>query len=65
MGTGVNAHADFATTFSDALGLTDIAFKPADNFFALIGSQDTAVTLSGATKSLAVTLMKLLMTCAG
>jgi fumarate hydratase class II len=39
--------------------LTDIAFKPADNFFALIGSQDTAVTLSGATKSLAVTLMKI------
>jgi len=60
VGTGVNAHADFATTFSDALGeLTDIAFKPADNFFALIGSQDTAVTLSGATKSLAVTLMKI------
>ena len=60
VGTGVNAHADFATTFSDALGeLTDIAFKPADNFFALIGSQDTAVTLSCATKSLAVTLMKI------
>jgi fumarate hydratase class II len=60
VGTGVNAHADFAVTFSDALGeLTDIAFKPADNFFALIGSQDTAVTLSGATKSLAVTLMKI------
>ena len=60
VGTGVNAHADFAVTFSDVLGeLTDIAFKPADNFFALIGSQDTAVTLSGATKSLAVTLMKI------
>jgi fumarate hydratase class II len=60
VGTGVNAHAKFAITFADTLGeLTDIGFKPADNFFALIGSQDTAVTLSGATKSLAVTLMKI------
>ncbi len=60
VGTGVNAHPEFATTFSDSLHrLTDIEFTPADNFFALIGSQDTAVTLSGATKSLAVTLMKI------
>lgn len=60
VGTGVNAHPEFATTFSESLHrLTDIEFTPADNFFALIGSQDTAVTLSGATKSLAVTLMKI------
>ncbi len=60
VGTGVNAHPEFAATFSDSLHrLTDIEFTPADNFFALIGSQDTAVTLSGATKSLAVTLMKI------
>jgi len=60
VGTGVNAHPEFATTFSEILHrLTDIEFTPADNFFALIGSQDTAVTLSGATKSLAVTLMKI------
>ena len=60
VGTGVNAHPEFAVTFSDSLNaLTDVGFKPADNFFALIGSQDTAVTLSGATKSLAVTLMKI------
>ncbi|WP_159577971.1 aspartate ammonia-lyase [Alteromonas sp. KUL106] len=60
VGTGVNAHPEFAATFSDSLHrLTDIEFTPADNFFALISSQDTAVTLSGATKSLAVTLMKI------
>ncbi len=59
VGTGVNAHPDFAETFASKLSeLTGIAFTPADNCFALISSQDTAVTLSGAIKSLAVTLMK-------
>ncbi|WP_282145315.1 class II fumarate hydratase [Alteromonas stellipolaris] len=60
VGTGVNAHPDFAETFASKLSeLTGIAFIPADNCFALISSQDTAVTLSGAIKSLAVTLMKI------
>ena len=60
VGTGVNAHPDFAATFASTLSeLTGIAFTPADNCFALISSQDTAVTLSGAIKSLAVTLMKI------
>lgn len=59
VGTGVNAHPDFAETFASKLSeFTGIAFTPADNCFALISSQDTAVTLSGAIKSLAVTLMK-------
>ena len=60
VGTGVNAHPDFAATFASTLSdLTGITFTPADNCFALISSQDTAVTLSGAIKSLAVTLMKI------
>lgn len=60
VGTGVNAHPDFAETFANTLSdLTGVAFTPADNCFALISSQDTAVTLSGAIKSLAVTLMKI------
>ena len=60
VGTGVNAHPDFAETFASALSdLTGMTFTPADNCFALISSQDTAVTLSGAIKSLAVTLMKI------
>lgn len=60
VGTGINAHPNFAATFANTISdLTDLSFSPADNFFALIGSQDTAVTLSGAVKSLAVTLMKI------
>ncbi|MDO6567261.1 class II fumarate hydratase [Alteromonas sp. 1_MG-2023] len=60
VGTGVNAHPEFAETFASTLSeLTGIKFSPADNCFALISSQDTGVTLSGATKSLAVTLMKI------
>lgn len=60
VGTGINAHPEFASTFAETLTeLTDIGFTPADNFFALISSQDTAVTLSGAVKSLAVTMMKI------
>ena len=38
---------------------TDLNFQRASNFFALIGSQDTAVSLSGGLKSTAVTLMKI------
>ena len=60
VGTGINAHPDFAATFADTISdLTELKFTPADNFFAVIGSQDTAVGLSGALKSLAVTMMKI------
>lgn len=60
VGTGINAHPDFSFSFNQALTeLTGIPFQPADNFFALIASQDTAVTLSGLLKSTAVSLMKI------
>ncbi|MGU2290436.1 class II fumarate hydratase FumC [Pseudomonas aeruginosa] len=60
VGTGVNAHPRFAERFSQELNdLTGLAFRPGDDFFALIGSQDTAVAASGQLKTLAVTLMKL------
>ncbi|WP_269518875.1 class II fumarate hydratase [Alteromonas sp. BMJM2] len=60
VGTGINAHPDFAATFADTISeLTALKFTPAENFFAVIGSQDTAVSLSGAVKSLAVTMMKI------
>lgn len=60
VGTGINAHPDFARAFNQNLsGLTDITFTPADNFFALIGSQDTAVALSGQLKATAVSVMKI------
>lgn len=60
VGTGINAHPDFAAIFAETISeLTELKFTPADNFFAVIGSQDTAVSLSGAIKSLAVTMMKI------
>lgn len=60
VGTGINAPAGFASTFSRQLStLTGISFSPADNFFSHIASQDSAVSLSGLVKSLAVTLMKI------
>lgn len=60
VGTGINAHPDFSAIFNEKLtSLSGIPFQPADNFFALIASQDTAVTLSGLLKSTAVSLMKI------
>ncbi|MGD8177120.1 class II fumarate hydratase [Marinimicrobium sp. ARAG 43.8] len=60
VGTGVNAHADFADLFnrqlSENVGLT---CHTAGNFFALQSSQDVAVATSGQLKTLAVTLMKM------
>jgi fumarate hydratase class II len=60
IGTGINAHPNFAALFARQLSsLTTIAFEPADNFFAAISSQDTAVEISGQLKTLAVALMKI------
>ncbi len=60
VGTGVNAHADFAEQFADALRKrTGIAFRPSGNFFAALSGQDTAVELSGQLRGVAVCLMKI------
>jgi len=60
VGTGINADPAFAATFCKQLSHnTGLAFSPAANFFAAIGSQDTAVSVSGALKTLAVCLMKM------
>jgi fumarate hydratase, class II len=60
VGTGVNAHPQFATRFcyflSESCGRP---FTPADNFFAALASQDVAVALSGQLKALAVALLKI------
>lgn len=59
VGTGINAHPEFAALFNEKLsGRTDITFQPAENFFNHIGTQDTAVALSGQLKTTAVSLMK-------
>ncbi|MFX5839988.1 lyase family protein, partial [Acinetobacter baumannii] len=55
VGTGINAHPDFAARFSQELNtLTGLRFRPGSDFFALIGSQDTAVATSGQLKAVAV-----------
>ena len=60
VGTGINAHPDFPALFCKEISArTSVLFTPADNFFALISSQDTAVALSGQLKTTAVSLMKI------
>ncbi|MBE8717758.1 class II fumarate hydratase [Cellvibrio polysaccharolyticus] len=60
VGTGINAHPEFATRFAARLSEnTDLPFSAGENLFALISSQDTAVAVSGALKTLAVSLMKI------
>ncbi len=60
VGTGVNAHPQFASRFAEELStLTGLTFKPADNFFALMGAQDAAVAVSGQLKTTAVSLTKI------
>lgn len=60
VGTGVNAHPDFAQNFNIILSkTTGIAFKPAKNYFTHIGSQDIAVAVSGQLKACAVSMIKI------
>lgn len=60
VGTGINAHAEFAKKCAAHLSeTTGLPFAPADNFFALMSAQDTAVAISGQLKTLAVSLMKI------
>lgn len=60
VGTGVNAHPEFAEKLAEHIGeATGLAFASADNFFAHMSSQDTAVAISGQLKTLAVSLMKI------
>jgi fumarate hydratase class II len=60
VGTGINAHPEFGSRVAAALAAhTGLAFHPADNHFEAMGSQDTAVELSGQLKTTAVSLMKI------
>jgi len=60
VGTGINAHPEFAARFSQALNeITGLAFSPMENKFEGISAQDNAVELSGQLKTLAVSLMKI------
>ena len=60
VGTGINCHPEFPDAFNSLLSEhTGIKFQPASNFFPMIGSQDSAVALSGQLKTVAVTVMKI------
>jgi fumarate hydratase class II len=60
VGTGINAHPQFAARFAEALAeRTGLAFRPNDNFFESLSSQDAAVELSGQLRTIAVSLMKI------
>ncbi|HSZ07318.1 MAG TPA: class II fumarate hydratase [Steroidobacteraceae bacterium] len=60
VGTGINARPPFGAVFARHLAeRTTIAFRPSDNYFEALSSQDTAVELSGQLKVLSVSLMKI------
>ena len=60
VGTGINAHPEFAAKFAAKLAeRTRIAFTPSPNFFESMSSQDAAVELSGALRTIAVSMMKI------
>jgi fumarate hydratase class II len=60
VGTGINARPQFGAVFARHLAnSTKIAFRPSENYFEALSSQDTAVELSGQLKVLSVSLMKI------
>lgn len=60
VGTGINAHPAFASSFCQQLS-SELGYplSPANDFFFGISSQDLNVNLSGQLKTLAVSLMKI------
>jgi fumarate hydratase class II len=60
VGTGINAHPEFAEKFAQALSAeTGLPFKPNESFFESLSCQDAIVELSGQLKVIAVSLMKI------
>ncbi|MES2323385.1 MAG: class II fumarate hydratase [Pseudomonadota bacterium] len=60
VGTGLNAHPDFASRMAAELGSrTGLAFRSAPNKFAALAGHDALVGAHGAMKTLATALMKL------
>jgi fumarate hydratase class II len=60
VGTGINAHPDFAARAAAGIAdLTGLPFASAANKFAAQGAHDALVMLSGAYKTLAVSLYKI------
>jgi fumarate hydratase class II len=60
VGTGINARPQFGGVFARRLAATaGVMFRPSDNYFEALSSQDTAVELSGQLRVLSVGLMKI------
>lgn len=60
VGTGVNAHPDFARCFNELLSNeTGLEFSPNSCFFEALSCQDSAVELSGQLRVVAVSIMKI------
>jgi fumarate hydratase class II len=60
VGTGINAHSDFAAVFCRELSvLTNLHFEPSRNHFESLSTQDVAVELSGQLKVVAVSITKI------
>jgi fumarate hydratase class II len=60
VGTGVNAHPEFAArAIARLAGLTGLPLEAAPDRFAAMASQDTAVELSGQLRGAAVALLKI------
>ncbi|HEY3489042.1 MAG TPA: class II fumarate hydratase [Candidatus Deferrimicrobiaceae bacterium] len=60
VGTGLNAHPDFAPrTIAAIASATGIPFRAAENRFEAMGAQDPLVAASGALKGMAVSLLKI------
>ncbi len=60
VGTGLNAHPEFAARFADKLAqLTGQPFRPAGNKFEALAAHDALVECSGALNTLAVSCMKI------
>lgn len=60
IGSGLNAHPEFARIFAKKLSVhCGAEVQPAENLYAAVSSQDTAVELSGQLKALATALMKI------
>ncbi len=60
VGTGINAHPEFAKRFAKKLSEeTGFPFKKSKNFFESLATQDAIVELSGQLKTIASSLMKI------
>ena len=60
VGTGLNAHPEFATRIASELAVrTGLAFETAPNKFAALAGHDALVAVHGALKTLATALMKI------